>query len=309
MPHQRETVEIDGRSVRVSNLDKVLYPDDGTTKHDVIEHYLEVSEVMLPQLAGRPLTRKRWQNGVAAEAFFEKNMPRGAPAWVRTVVLDSPGSSKGRETITYPVLEELAGLIWVANLAALELHVPQWTVGPRGAVRDPDRLVIDLDPGAPAGLRECVEVAVAVRERLAADRLNAVPVTSGSKGLQMYAPVSGRQSGEVLRQYARRLAEELERELPQLVVSRMTKSLRPGKVLLDWSQNNPAKTTICPYSLRGRPQANVACPRAWSELDDPETLRQVHRTDMAARLEAYGDLAAGLLARGPGVPTTEARGR
>ena len=303
MPTDPTTLEIEGRPVRVSNLAKVLYPDDGTTKHDVISHYLAVSEVILPQLAGRPLTRKRWPNGVDHEAFFEKNAPRGTPEWVRTVVLDSPGSSKGRETIAYPVLDGLASLLWVANLAALELHVPQWTVGPRGAVRDPDRLVIDLDPGPPAGLPECVEVAVAVRERLDDDGLTAVPVTSGSKGLQMYAPVSARQSGEVIRSYARRLAESLERDLPDLVVSRMTKALRPGKVLLDWSQNNPAKTTICPYSLRGRPRANVACPRSWFELADHAALTQVHRSELGQRLETYGDLAKPLLHRGPRVQT------
>jgi len=299
----RETLQIDGRSVRVSNLAKVLYPEDGTTKHDVIDYYLGVSGVLLPQLAERPLTRKRWPNGVAEEPFFEKNVPRGTPDWVRTVVLDSPASSKGRETIVYPVIDGLAPLLWLANLAALELHVPQWTVGPRGGVRDPDRLVIDLDPGAPAALPECVVVAGAVRERLADDGLTAVPVSSGSKGLQMYAPVSARQSGEVIRQYARRLAESLERDMPELVVSRMTKSLRPGKVLLDWSQNNPAKTTICPYSLRGRARANVACPRDWSELADSDRVSQVHRTEVAARLERYGDLAEPLLEPGPRVPT------
>jgi len=302
VPTERATLEIDGHPVRVSNLEKVLYPEDGTTKHDVLEHYLTVSKVLLPQLAGRPLTRKRWPNGVEAEPFFEKNAPRGTPGWVRTVVLDSPGSTKNRETITYPVVNGLAPLVWLANLAALELHVPQWTVGPRGGVRDPDRLVIDLDPGPPAGLPECVEVAKAVRERLEADGLTAMPVTSGSKGLQMYAPVSAKQSGEVIRQYARRLAESLERTMPELVVSRMSKSLRPGKVLLDWSQNNPAKTTICPYSLRGRARANIACPRDWAELDDPGGFTQVHRSDVADRLKAYGDLAEPLLHRGPRIP-------
>lgn len=302
MAATREALEIDGRTVRVSNLAKVLYPEDGTTKHDIIDYYLGVADMLLPQLSGRPLTRKRWPNGVTHEAFFEKNVPRGTPDWVRTVVLNSPGSSKGRETIRYPILDGLAPLLWVANLAALELHVPQWTVGARGAVREPDRLVIDLDPGAPAGLPECVEVAHAVRRCLEVAGLTAVPVTSGSKGLQMYAPVSGRQSGEELRQYARRIAEELERDMPELVVSRMTKTLRPGKVLLDWSQNNPAKTTICPYSLRGRPRANIACPRDWSELSDPSTLAQVHRNEMPGRLTTYGDLAEPLLHRGPRVP-------
>ncbi len=302
MATERETLEIDGHLVRVSNLAKVLYPDDGTTKSDVISYYLAVAPALLPQLAGRPLTRKRWPDGVASAPFFEKNVPRGTPSWVRTVVLDTPGSTKGRETISFPVVDDLAPLLWLANLAALELHVPQWTVGPRGGVRHPDRLVIDLDPGAPAALAECLEVAAAVRTRLAADGLAAIPVTSGSKGLQLYAPVSSRQPGEVLRCYARALAEEMEAELPDLVVSRMTKALRPGKVLLDWSQNNSAKTTICPYSLRGRPDANVACPRAWEELTEPASVRQVHHSEVVGRLESYGDLAEPLLHQGPRVP-------
>ena len=142
--------------------------------------------------------------------------------------------------------------MWAANLAALELHVPQWRVGPRGGVRDPDLLVIDLDPGPPAGLAECAEVALAVRERLTADGLDSIPVTSGGKGMQLYAAVSGRQDSTTVRDYAHRLAEDLERELPKLVVSRMTKTLRRDKVLLDWSQNNAVKTTICPFSPRGR---------------------------------------------------------
>jgi bifunctional non-homologous end joining protein LigD len=193
-------------------------------------------------------------------------------------------------------------VVWVANLAALELHVPQWRVGPRGGVHGPDRLVIDLDPGAPAGLAECAQVAHAVRDRLAADGLDAVPVTSGGKGIQLYAAVSGQQDADLVHAYAKRLAEQLEREMPKLVVSRMTKTLRPGRVLLDWSQNHPAKTTIAPYSLRGREHPNVAAPRRWDELESG-VLLQLDHAEVARRLAANGDPLTGLLQPGPRLPT------
>ena len=297
----RTHLDIDGHTLSVSNLDKVLYAD-GTTKHDVITHYIEVADVLLPLLAGRPATRKRWPNGTASSSFFEKNMPRGAPAWIRTVTLDSPGSTKDRERITYPVLESLADLVWVANLAALELHVPQWRVGPRGGVRAPDRLVVDLDPGEGAGLAQCAEVACTVRELLLEDGLEAVPVTSGSKGMQLYAPVAGTQDAGVVRSYANALAERAAGRLPGLVVTRMTKSIRGGKVLIDWSQNTAAKTTITPWSLRGRERGTLACPRTWAEVERPDGLEQVHRSEVTGRLEAHGDLTAALLERGPRVP-------
>jgi bifunctional non-homologous end joining protein LigD len=297
----RTHLDIDGHTLSVSNLDKVLY-EDGTTKHDVITHYVEVHDVLLPLLAGRPATRKRWPNGTAAGAFFEKNMPRGAPDWVRTVTLDSPGSSKDRERITYPVLESLADLVWVANLAALELHVPQWRVGPRGGVRAPDRLVVDLDPGPGVGLAECAEVACTVRQLLASDGLDAVPVTSGSKGMQLYAPLAGRQEATLVRAYANSLAERAARELPGLVVTRMTKAIRGGKVLIDWSQNTAAKTTITPWSLRGRERSTVACPRTWEEVERASDLQQVHHSEVGDRLSTLGDLTAVLLERGPRLP-------
>jgi bifunctional non-homologous end joining protein LigD len=197
--------------------------------------------------------------------------------------------------------------VWLVNLAALELHVPQWRVGPRGGVRQPDRLVVDLDPGEGAGLAECAEVALAVRERLAADGLVCHPVTSGSKGMQLYAAVSGEQDADVLRSYAHRLAQGLERDRPDLVVSRMTKVLRGGKVLLDWSQNNSAKTTVAPYSPRGRERPCAAAPRTWDELDAPETLRQLTLEEVGERYARDGDLLADLAPGadpGPRVPTS-----
>jgi bifunctional non-homologous end joining protein LigD len=287
-------LEVDGRSVRVTNLDKVLYPDDGTTKHDVLVHYLSVASVILPQLAGRPMTRKRWPDGVTGKTvFFEKNVPRGTPEWIRTVTLDSPGSSKDRERVTYPIIENRAGLAWVANLAALELHVPQWQVGPRGGVHNPDRLVIDLDPGPPAGLDECAQVALLVRERLSAVAHDPVPVTSGSKGMQLYAALNGGPGASVIRDAAKKLAQQLQAEHPDLVVSDMKRAIRGGKVLLDWSQNSEAKTTIAPYSLRGRDRAYVATPRTWAEVE-AGGMAQVHRTEIPERLERYGDLMAAL---------------
>jgi bifunctional non-homologous end joining protein LigD len=309
-----QAVEVEGRQLKISNLDKVLYPSTGTTKGELLAYVTAVSGVLLPHLRDRALTRKRWPDGVEGQTFFEKNVPRGTPSWVRTVELPAPGSTKQREKITYPLIDDLPGLVWVTNLAALELHVPQWRVGPRGGAQNPDRLVVDLDPGPPAALGECVEVALAVRERLAADGLDCYPVTSGGKGLQLYAPVSGKQDADVVREYAHRLAEELEREMPRLVVSRMTKTLRKGKVLLDWSQNNAVKTTICPYSPRGRERPTVAAPRTWDELEEaagsPAGLRQLEFEDVAERVRAEGDVVAGVLpepgskeGRGPKVPT------
>jgi bifunctional non-homologous end joining protein LigD len=300
VPGREQTVEVGGRRLVLRNLDKVLYPSTGMTKGEVIAYTAAVAGTTLPHLADRPVTRMRWPDGVDGPMFVEKNLPRGTPDWVRTVTLDTPGSSTGRERIVFPLADDLPTLVWAANLAALELHVPQWKVGPRGGVRNPDRLVVDLDPGAPAGLAECAEVAHAVRERLAGDGLDCYPVTSGSKGMQLYAPISAKQDADVVREYARRLAESLERQLPKLVVSRMTKSLRPGKVLLDWSQNHHAKTTVAPYSMRGRGQPWVAAPRGWDELDGG--LVQLGTDDVLARLDGDGDLLEPLLEPGPRLP-------
>nr|WP_276610709.1 non-homologous end-joining DNA ligase [Kineococcus siccus] len=287
-------------------MEKVLYPATGTTKAEVIGYVQAVAPALLAQLRGRPVTRKRWVDGVRGPTFFEKNVPRGVPEWVRTVEVDSPGSTKKRETVVYPLVEDLAGLVWLVNLAALELHVPQWQVTEDGAVLAPDRLVVDLDPGEGAGLAECAELAHLVRERMAEDGFTCHPVTSGSKGMQLYARLAGDQDGELVRQYAKRLAEELEARHPALVVSRMTKVLRGGKVLLDWSQNNTAKTTIAPYSPRGRENPCAAAPRTWDELDDPGSLRQLPFGEVAERYGALGDLLADLgadAAPGPPVPT------
>lgn len=298
---QEVRVDVEGRTLRLRRLDKVLYPATGTTKGELLDYYARIAPVMLPHLGRRPVTRKRWPDGVAGPSFFEKNLPRGTPEWVRSVTLPTPGSSSGRDDATFPLVLDLATLVWLTNLAALELHVPQWQVGPRGAVKNPDRLVIDLDPGEPAGLSECAHVALLVRERLEADGLRPVPVTSGSKGLQLYAPLDASRDAEAVRAYAESLASALAAEHPRLVVASMAKAIRPGKVLLDWSQNHAAKTTISPYSLRGREQPHVAAPRSWAEIV-PDELRQLTFRQVLARAERDGDLAKALRSPGQRLP-------
>ena len=290
----RQLVRVDGRQLHVSNLGKVLFPEVSFTKAQVIDYYVRIAPVLLPHLSGRPVTFTRWPDGVEGQAFFEKNSARHAPDWVRRVRVPSPGSSRGRETLDMVILETVADLAWAANLAALELHVPQWQVGSRLQPALPDLLVLDLDPGPDAGILECCEVAERLRERLVADGLDPVVKTSGSKGMQVYAPIRVTDREHPSR-YARVLAQELSAETPDRVVWRMEKVLRPGKVLVDWSQNNPAKTTVAPYSLRARPDAPVSAPIGWDEVEavldgaDPGALR-FRTEDVLARVEDYGDL-------------------
>jgi bifunctional non-homologous end joining protein LigD len=290
----RQLVRVDGRQLHVSNLEKVLFPEVSFTKAQVIDYYVRIAPVLLPHLSGRPVTFTRWPDGVEGQAFFEKNSARHAPDWVRRVTVPSPGSSRGRETLDMVVLETVADLAWAANLAALELHVPQWQVGSRLQPTLPDLLVLDLDPGPDAGILECCEVADRLRQRLVDDGLDPVVKTSGSKGVQVYAPIRVRDREHPSR-YARALAQELSAETPDRVVWRMEKVLRPGTVLIDWSQNNPAKTTVAPYSLRARPDAPVSTPIGWDEVEavldgaDPGSLR-FRTEDVLARVEDYGDL-------------------
>jgi bifunctional non-homologous end joining protein LigD len=309
----RQTVRIGDRRLVVSNLEKILYPQAGFTKGQVLDYYAQVAPVLLPHLAGRPLTRKRYPNGVDGESFFEKNAPRGTPEWVRTVRIPTPGSTKNRDTIDFVVVDELATLIWVANLASLELHVPQWRVGHRGEALGPDLLVLDLDPGPPASIVECCRVAALLRAELADDGLAAYPKTSGKKGLQLYAPVRA-DSADETRGYARMLAQRLERRHRDLVVSDMSKQLRHGKVLVDWSQNAAAKTTVAPYSLRAQSTPTVSTPVSWEEVAScraPEQLRFA-AGEVLTRLERDGDLLADLVelppSRRPRLPKLTALG-
>lgn len=297
----RTTVLVDGHRLTLTNLAKVLYPTGGTTKAEVMQYLSAVAPALLPQLHDRLVTRVRWPHGTGGESFFEKNVPAGAPTWIRRVTIESESSRRGHERVVYPVIEDLAGLTWLANLAALELHVHQWRVDAEGAPLVPDRLVVDLDPGPGAGLPECSQVALLVREALAPVLPGAVvPVTSGNKGMQLYAATPTLRDPDGTRALAQALAEALAGAHPELVTSRMTKTLRPGKVFLDWSQNTRAKTTICPYSLRGRGGSpTVAAPRTWEEVEAAAQDRGAPMTQLAPaavlrRLDDLGDLMAPL---------------
>jgi bifunctional non-homologous end joining protein LigD len=294
-------VEVDGRTLKISNLDKVLYPETGTTKGEVLHYYAQVAPVLLPHLADRAVTRIRWPNGTGQDQFFEKNLPSGAPSWLRSVTVSSSGSRGGGDTITYPVIEDTAALTYLANLASLELHVHQWKFGANNQPKNPDRLVVDLDPGPGAGLHACCRVALLVRDKLDALGLGCAPVTSGSKGLHLYAALPGDRNADEVRDLAQGVAQELTAEHGDLVVWRMTKTLRPGKVFLDWSQNTAAKTTISPYSLRGRERPYVAAPRTWAEVeagaDDAEEIEHLVLEEVLARVEEQGDIFGDLLGR------------
>lgn len=296
------TVRVEDRELRLSNLEKELFPDVGLTKAGVIDYYRQVAPVLLPHLADRVATFYRCPNGVGQPGFFDKDAARYAPSWVRTVAV-STSDPPEQDPPGYAVLRGLPDLVWAANLAALELHVPQWTVGPRGGRRTPNLLVFDLDPGAPATIMECCRVALLLRDRLASDGLTGYAKTSGSKGLQVYVPVTTKRTDET-NVYARALAEELTGRYADDVVAKMTKSLRAGKVLVDWSQNNPAKTTVAPYSLRARAEATVSTPVTWEEVAACEAAEELRfdTADVVDRVDRLGDLMAPLLTPGPRLP-------
>jgi len=300
-------VHVDGRDISLTNLAKVLYPADGFTKAEVLDYYQRVSAVLLPHVAGRPMTLKRYPDGVDGQSFFAKHAPAGLPGWVRTEQIVTRGSRSQApgEPVDYVVIDDLPTLMWAANLAALELHVPMWRfpADGRGAGEpapehgfEPDLIVFDLDPGAPASIVECCRVAQALRPALADAGLDALPKTSGGKGLQLYAKVSGMDAGQVSA-VAKDFAERLERDQPGLVTARMTKSLRGGKVLIDWSQNNGAKTTVAPYSLRARSHPTASTPVTWDEVAACEQAEDLVFTagDVLARTGDHGDLFAPLL--------------
>jgi bifunctional non-homologous end joining protein LigD len=295
MAQDKISVEVDGRTLTLTNLAKLLYPEDGFTKAEILDYYQRISPVLLPHVAGRPVTLKRYPEGVEGESFFQKHAPERRPDWVRTEKVESQ-SSRGRgETIDYVVIDDLPTLMWAANLASIELHVPQWRFPRRGDPR-PDLLVFDLDPGAPATIVECCRVAEALRPVLEEDGLEPLAKTSGGKGLQLYARVSGITS-EQASERAKEYAQQMESEQPSLVVSRMTKSLRKGRVLIDWSQNNGAKTTVAPYSLRARDKPTVSTPVTWDEVAACRHPRDLLFTapDVLTRVEDQGDLFAPLL--------------
>ena len=276
-----------GQLVSLTYPDRVLYPATGTPKSEVFRYYTTVAEVMLPHIAGRPVTRKRWPNGVDAPSFFEKQLAASAPAWLHRGSL--PHRSR---TTVYPIIDTAAGLAWIAQQAALEVHVPQWRFAADGTPGPADRLVFDLDPGEGVDMSQLCEVAHAVRDLMTDIGLRVYPLTSGSKGLHLYARLSGVGSaGAAI--LARQVAEQLELAMPSRVTATMSRNLRAGKVFLDWSQNNAAKTTIAPYSMRGREFPTVAAPRTWAEIGAAD-LRQLRYDEVLARVAEHGDLLDGL---------------
>ena len=290
---REQQVQVEGRMLRLTNLDKVLYPASGTTKGDVIDYMTRIAPLLLRHLAGRPLTRKRWPDGVGTEddpgsSFFTKDLERGAPEWIPRLPIEHSTGTK-----FYPLADSVPTLVYLAQMASLELHVPQWRFDAAGTPRNPDRLVLDLDPGPGVGLAECAEVARLAWGILAGMGLDPVPVTSGSKGIHLYAALPGTQTSAEVTAVAKALAQALEADHPDLVVSAMKRSLREGKVFIDWSQNNGSKTTVSPYSLRGRAQPWVAAPRTWDELDD-ENLGQLLYAEVLERAETIGDPMATL---------------
>jgi bifunctional non-homologous end joining protein LigD len=287
-------IEVEGRRLSLSNLDKVFYPATGFTKGQVIEYYTRVAPVLLPHLRGRHLTLKRYPDGVDGQYFYEKQCPRHRPDWVRTATV--PIRTDGR-SIDYCMVDDLATVVWLANLADLELHTP---LAYADAPAAPTMLAFDLDPGPPATIVECAEVACRLREAFDHFGLIAFPKTSGSKGMQLYLPLNTPTSYQATKRFAQGVAQVLERRDPKLVVSEMRKDLRPGKVFIDWSQNDEHKTTVCVYSLRARERPTVSTPVTWDEVDavlrtrDPDDLAFTS-DEVLARVAEHGDCFAPVL--------------
>lgn len=291
MATKRVQVTMGDRHLSLSNLDKVMYPAAGFTKGDVLDYYARISPFILPHLAGRALTFKRYPNGVDGQSFFNKRCPDHRPDWLPVTV--GPGDRDG--PIDYCVIDEPAALVWAANLAALELHAPM-ALGED--LDSPRMLVFDLDPGPPAAIAECAQVALDIRELLGAMDLQAWPKTSGSKGMQLYVPVNVTTTHEHAASVALAVGQVLERSAPERVLTTMTRNLRPGKVFVDWSQNNRHKTTVAVYSLRAREHPTVSTPVDWDEVAaaaEGRTDLRFEASDVLARVAEHGDLFAPVL--------------
>ncbi|HET9752746.1 MAG TPA: non-homologous end-joining DNA ligase [Myxococcales bacterium] len=296
-----QEVTLRGRRLALSNLDKVLYPKAGFTKAQVIDYYLRAAPAVLPHLRDRPLTLKRYPNGVDAPFFYEKNAPSHRPPWVKTAKV---WSEHNEREMLFVLAQDVATLAWAANLADLELHVP---LHRHRNLDRPDSVVFDLDPGAPADLVQCCEVGLILRDAFERLGLQALAKVSGSKGLQLYVPLNTPTSYEETKPFARAVADGLAAQRPGLVVSNMKKSLRAGKVLVDWSQNDPHKTTVCVYSLRARERPTVSMPVSWPEVErclaqrDPSLL-SFESSAALERIEERGDLFAPLLSLRQSLP-------
>ncbi|MGZ4961626.1 MAG: non-homologous end-joining DNA ligase [Limisphaerales bacterium] len=284
---QTSEVTVEGKHLRVSNLDKILYPRVGFTKAQVIDYYIRIAPVLLPHLKDRPLTLKRYPEGVEREFFYEKQCPSYRPGWVKTARVEST-----QKVVNYCLANNLSTLVWAANLADLEMHTSLSRVPD---IQMPTMVVFDLDPGLPADIVQCCEVAFWLKEKLEKVHLQSFAKTSGSKGLQIYIPLNTKTDYDVTKTFARNMAEALERDHPDEVLSKMAKVLRAGKVFVDWSQNDVHKTTVCVYSLRAKERPTVSTPVTWDEVGtalkkkDPKRLTFVTE-DALARVEEHGDL-------------------
>lgn len=286
---QKAELVVEGRKLAVSNLDKVLYPKAGFTKGEMIHYYIQIAPVLLPHLKDRPLTMKRYPNGVEAEFFYEKNCPSHRPKWVRTATVWSEGNQRNMD---YCLAQDLPTLVWAANLADIELHT---ALSRKQDVARPTMMVFDLDPGAPADIVQCCQVGLWLRDILQGLKLKSWAKTSGSKGLQVYVPLNTPVTYDQTKALSHDLAEYLEREHPKLIVSKMSKALRKGKIFVDWSQNDEHKTTICVYSLRAKEQPTVSTPVTWEEVEECARKKKaqllVFRCEQTvARVEKMGDL-------------------
>lgn len=286
---QKAELVVEGRKLAVSNLDKVLYPKAGFTKGEMIHYYIQIAPVLLPHLKDRPLTMKRYPNGVEAEFFYEKNCPSHRPKWVRTATVWSEGNQRNMD---YCLAQDLPTLVWAANLADIELHT---SLSRKQDVARPTMMVFDLDPGAPADIVQCCQVGLWLRDILQGLKLKSWAKTSGSKGLQVYVPLNTPVTYDQTKALSHDLAEYLEREHPKLIVSKMSKALRKGKIFVDWSQNDEHKTTICVYSLRAKEQPTVSTPVTWEEVEECARKKKaqllVFRCEQTvARVEKMGDL-------------------
>ena len=280
---------VEGKKLSVSNLNKVLYPKVGFTKGQVIDYYIRIAPVLLPHLRDRPLTMKRYPNGVDAEFFYEKNCPSHRPSWVKTAKVWSHGNNR---MMNYCLAQDLPTLVWAANLADLELHT---SLARKKDVSRPTMMVFDLDPGPPADIVQCCQVGLWLRELLTAIKLKSFPKTSGSKGLQVYVPLNTAVTFDQTKGLSLTLAQHLEHEHPNLVLSKMAKALRKGKVFVDWSQNDEHKTTICVYSLRAKEAPTVSTPVTWSEVENclkkkKADLLRFRCDQTLSRVEKHGDL-------------------
>ena len=288
------TIEVQGKQLKLSNLEKVLYPATGFTKQQVIDYYVRIAPAILPHLAGRALTRKRYPNGVDAEFFYEKNAPQHRPDWVKTAPIWSEGN---RRMVHYILANDLATLVWLANLAAIELH-PSLALATD--ITCPTMIVFDLDPGPPANIVQCCQVGFWLREIFEHFGLQSFPKTSGSKGLQIYVPLNTPIKYEATKSFARALAQLLEQEHPDLVVSDMKKKMRTGKVFVDWSQNDEHKTTVAVYSLRAREHPTVSTPVTWDEVERARKKKDANllvfeAPQVVTRMEKMGDVFAPVL--------------